>query len=145
MYRILNVDDNITLVKEDKMKLHPKNVWWRMVCVALITMAPVAVSIEVRASGSPETDPLSLSNPARHNDAKPPGGISEHAWGKIVRQIKADRQNISKEPSSAGSEETIDPLLTAGEIKLTASDPAKGGRLLGCHQRGYGGGRHARQ
>jgi hypothetical protein len=108
------------------MKLYPKNVWWRMVCVGLIMMAAVAVSIEVRASGSAETDPLSLSNPARHNDAKPPDGISEDAWGKIVRQIKADRYNISKAPSSADSGETIEPLLTAGEIKLTASDAAEG-------------------
>jgi hypothetical protein len=106
------------------MKLHLQNVWWRMVCVALITMAAVAVSIEVRASGSAETDPLSLSNPARHNDVRSPDGISEQAWGKIVRQIKADRYNISIAPSPAGSEETIDPLVTAGEIKLTASPAA---------------------
>jgi hypothetical protein len=107
------------------MKLHLQNVWWRMVCVALITMAVVAVSIEVRASGSAKADPLSLSNPARHNDAKPPDGISEHAWGKIVRQIKADRYNISKALSSAGSEETIDPLLTA----VTTGDRWKSSRM----------------
>ena len=101
------------------MKLHPQNVWWRVVCVALITMAAFAVSIEIRAAGSPEADAPSPSNPARNNDKKPPAGISENAWAKIVRQIKADRYNISKAPSTAGSDERYHAVNPANRLRVS--------------------------
>ncbi len=83
-----------------------------------------------RAAEVPNHDSVCSASPrVIANPAQPPGGLSSDAWGKILRQVRASRYDLSPRAGTAGDAEDAVWVATHPGLNLEFEFDARGMRV----------------
>ena len=112
-------------------------------CLLIVTFLVVfglAGSTLGQAAAAPDGDSVRSASPRVIADpAQPPGGLSSDAWGKILRQARASRYDLSRRAGAAGDAEDVVWVATHPGLNLEFEFDARGMRVQprGAQQRAW--------